>query len=324
MRKLLDGALQRPAKAGGPWICAAIALAWSLHPLRVEAVTWVTQRREVLCGLLCLLAIASRLGRSWWISASLAIAAMLAKVTAVTLPFLFVLIDVWKSGGFAPGWPGRASRAAIRQTPLFVAAGVLVGVSFLAQREANAIVSTEFLSATGRVGLYFFGVAFCTLKTFAPLGLAPLHQGQVGCTWNFQPFVWWWAAAGLGAAATALVLGWRARADARRVPLRPRIPRVAGARRRARPVRSADRGRALHVPARLGVDGRLRAPPRDALPMVRPLAGRRGRAHGARARRARLGLGPPAVSRATRSLWLRDSTCIPTARSWSSCSGTTT
>src|SRR5262249_4133077 len=66
-----------------------IALLWSLHPLRVEAVSWITERREVLCGALSLLAIWLDLrgGRPIWVWVAGG-AAMLAKGTAMMLPVI--------------------------------------------------------------------------------------------------------------------------------------------------------------------------------------------------------------------------------------------
>jgi tetratricopeptide (TPR) repeat protein len=216
---------ERATEESGPaasWAGAFVALAWSLHPLRVEAVSWITQRREVLCGLLALLAVASRLGRRPWpLTTALALAAMLAKVTAVTVPVLLVLVDLHESGGFAPGWPRRLGRAVARQAHLFAAAVALTVTSFLAQRDANAMVSTEFLPPASRLALYFFGLVFCAAKTLVPTGLAPLHQGQVGFTWDLQPWVWWTAGAGLAIAAALAVVAWRARLRRPRLLLLP-------------------------------------------------------------------------------------------------------
>jgi tetratricopeptide (TPR) repeat protein len=203
-----------PGLARASWLGAVVALFWALHPLRVEAVSWVTQRREVLCGLLTLLAIGSRdRGRPWWVTGLLALAAMLAKVTAVTIPFMLVLLDLWKERLGGHPLQGRAvARAAGRHAHLFLLAGVFVGVSIMAQRKTGAMVSTDLLPLTSRVALYGFGAAFAVAKTIWPSGLAPLHQGQTGTTtWDLQPFVWWVAAGGLVLVAGAIALGWRRR-----------------------------------------------------------------------------------------------------------------
>lgn len=203
-----------PGASRASWLGAVVALLWALHPLRVEAVSWVTQRREVLCGLLTLLAIGSRdRGRRWWVTGLLAVAAMLAKVTAVTIPFMLVLVDLWKERVSGQTLSVRGvARAAGRHAHLFLLAGVVALVAIAAQRETGAMVSTALLPLTSRAALYGFGAAFAVAKTVWPSGLAPLHQGQTGTTtWDLQPFVWWVAAGGLILIAAAIATGWRRR-----------------------------------------------------------------------------------------------------------------
>jgi tetratricopeptide (TPR) repeat protein len=190
-----------------------VCLAWSLHPLRVEAVSWVTERREVLCGFLSLLAIASHLRRSpRWVTAVFAVLATLAKATAVTIPVIVVLVDlVRERPADFPGLVRTTARAVGRHAHLLVLAAAFSIVAILAQRDAKAIISYTDLLLSRRLALSLFGVAFCLQKTLMPAGLAPLHQGNVGMTWELHPHVWWSAAAGLGAVVCALAIGWARR-----------------------------------------------------------------------------------------------------------------
>jgi tetratricopeptide (TPR) repeat protein len=190
---------------------ALVALAWSLHPLRVEAVAWVTERREVSCGLLTLLALGSHLrNRSRWLTAAFAACAMLAKATAVTIPLLLVLVDLHRSG--EPSALVRATvRATLRHAPLFVVAALVGSAAVLAQRQGGALVSWEALPFGRRLVLPFFGAAFCIVKSVWPAGLAPLHTATIGSTWEFLPSVWGQAALGLALVAGALGVGWRRR-----------------------------------------------------------------------------------------------------------------
>jgi tetratricopeptide (TPR) repeat protein len=192
----------------------AVALLWSLHPLRVEAVSWITERREVLCGLLTLLALSSHLrSRPLWQTWALAALAMLAKVTAVTIPVLFVLIDLWRAGWLGPRALARAAaRAVFRQTPLVLLAGALVVAAFFAQHESEALVSYEWLSFPRRLVLTVYGAAFAVLKTFWPSGLAVLHQSTIGVTWQFLPHVWWEAGAIFALTLALAAIAWRRRA----------------------------------------------------------------------------------------------------------------
>jgi hypothetical protein len=94
---------------GHPWRAAAVAAIWGLHPLRVESVAWVSELKDVLCGLFWLLGLLAftryrrrpTLRRYWLVVASL-LAALLAKPMAVTLPAILLLLDYWPLGPIGP------------------------------------------------------------------------------------------------------------------------------------------------------------------------------------------------------------------------------
>src|SRR5262249_35616774 len=80
------------------------ALLFALHPLRVESVVWVTERRDVLSGLfffatlLCYLKAASTdARRGSWVAAAVIfyLLSLLSKATAMTLPVVLVVLDVY-------------------------------------------------------------------------------------------------------------------------------------------------------------------------------------------------------------------------------------
>jgi hypothetical protein len=84
---------------------AIAALLFAVHPLRVESVAWITERRDVLCGVLFVFAVLCylraiesaepRTSRWYWASVALAALALLSKAMAVTLPAILVLLDVY-------------------------------------------------------------------------------------------------------------------------------------------------------------------------------------------------------------------------------------
>jgi tetratricopeptide (TPR) repeat protein len=87
---------------GTRWRAAFAAALFAVHPLRVESVAWVAERKDVLSacfGLAALWAWArfARTGRtaSYWGSLALFAAALLAKPMLVTFPFLLLLLDAW-------------------------------------------------------------------------------------------------------------------------------------------------------------------------------------------------------------------------------------
>ncbi len=102
------------AMTGAPWRSAAAALLFGLHPLRVESVVWIAERKDVLSGLLAVLAVEAY--RRWTLRPSagrqavtcgLLALGILAKPMLVTLPALFLLLDVWPLGRTAVPWRRR-------------------------------------------------------------------------------------------------------------------------------------------------------------------------------------------------------------------------
>ena len=84
----------------GAWMIAAI---FALHPVHVESVAWVTELKNVLSGLFCLLALISYLrfeeNQQWkWYTGSLALfaLALLSKTVVLTLPAVILLIRWWQ------------------------------------------------------------------------------------------------------------------------------------------------------------------------------------------------------------------------------------
>ena len=103
---LLFLALRR--MTGDFWPSALAAALFAVHPLRVESVAWVAERKDVLSGLffmLTLWAYAGYASRPFSLARYLAVVAsfalgLLAKPTLVTLPFVLLLLDYWPLGRF--------------------------------------------------------------------------------------------------------------------------------------------------------------------------------------------------------------------------------
>jgi tetratricopeptide (TPR) repeat protein len=94
------------ACTGKIWRSALVSAVFAVHPLHVESVAWITERRDMLSGpplLLCMLAYVvyarsdNRRSRTGWYCLSLAlfVLSLLGKATAVTMPALLIMIDIW-------------------------------------------------------------------------------------------------------------------------------------------------------------------------------------------------------------------------------------
>ena len=92
--------------SGNLWASALVALLFAIHPLRVEAVAWVGERKSPLSGLFFVSTIAAYIAyarRPFSLVRYLAVAGLftlglLAKPTLVTLPFVLLLLDYWPLG----------------------------------------------------------------------------------------------------------------------------------------------------------------------------------------------------------------------------------
>ena len=87
---------------GSKWRSFFVAALFAVHPLRIESVVWITERKDVLSGLfffLCLLAHLRQTERPgpfrYWTLPALMFLGLLAKSMLVVLPFLLLLLDFW-------------------------------------------------------------------------------------------------------------------------------------------------------------------------------------------------------------------------------------
>ena len=123
------------------WPLIAAAL-WAAHPLRVESVAWISERKDVLAmffGLLALGAYGSRSmrGRMGWVALFFALS-LLAKPLWVTLPFVLLLVDAWPLGR----WPGTAAgKLVMEKWPLFLMAVASSAITYLVQQAGGAVQS---------------------------------------------------------------------------------------------------------------------------------------------------------------------------------------
>jgi len=214
---LAFGALR--ALTGATEKSALAAALFALHPLRVESVAWVAERKDVLAGALALATLwtwagYARRGGAGRYLASLALFAtgLLAKPTLVTLPCVLLLLDLWPLGR----WRGRAELARLvrEKLPFFALAGLSCYVTWRVQRAGGAFGPLDVIGPQAR--LANAGAAYATYvgKTLWPSGLCAFYP-HPAATPGSAP---WSAGAVLGlaflVAASALALRLRRRAPA--------------------------------------------------------------------------------------------------------------
>ena len=119
------------------WPAFAAAALWAVHPLRVESVAWVAERKDVLSAFFALGALHFYRRRMAWTALAFALS-LLAKPSWVTLPFLLLLLDVWP----LRRWPGESPAALVREkVPLFLLAALSCVATFVAQHVGGAVQS---------------------------------------------------------------------------------------------------------------------------------------------------------------------------------------
>lgn len=133
----LRSATRRPGRS------ALVALLFAVHPLHVESVAWVSERKDVLSMSFFLLTLMAytryaRGGGRWFLAGAVLLYAvgLMAKPMLVTLPALLLLLDAWPLGR----WRGRrAVRLLAEKIPFFALSAASCVVTVLAQRAGGAV-----------------------------------------------------------------------------------------------------------------------------------------------------------------------------------------
>ena len=212
---------------GGVWCSAFAAAVFALHPLHVESVAWVTERKDTLSGVFWMLTLCAyahycrRPGcvRRYLLVLGCLALGLMAKPMLVTLPFVLVLLDYWPldrlRGGRASAWPeGRALRASLlEKLPMFGLAAGASAVTFWVQRAAGTVSALEAIPLGPRIAnalesyvIYLWKAVWPTgLAAFYPLSATPGWRAAAAAVFLAGVSV---AAARLAAARPYFVVGW--------------------------------------------------------------------------------------------------------------------
>jgi tetratricopeptide (TPR) repeat protein len=207
---------------GSLWRSALVGALFAVHPLHVESVAWISERKDVLSTFFWLAAMLAYLG---WVRhrgalryALLAVAfalGLLTKPMVVTLPFALLLVDAWplgRLGGLAPGEPldwRRIGPLLREKVPLLVLAAASSAVTVVAQRE-GAVSSLSGLPLGERAANAVVSCAAYLGDVFWPARLAVFYPhpaiGGAPRAWETLAF-----SAGLLVAVTVAALSCRRR-----------------------------------------------------------------------------------------------------------------
>jgi len=159
------------------WRPFAVAALFALHPLHVESVAWISERKDVLSTLFWMLAMLAYSSyvtrRGAWRYAMVALMlglGLMAKPMLVTLPFALLLLDVWPLGRMTS--LRVVPRLVLEKAPLFALAAVSSVLTFLAQRAGGAVERIEVLPMAERLANAVTAYATYLAKMLCPAGLS--------------------------------------------------------------------------------------------------------------------------------------------------------
>ena len=172
-----------------------VAALFALHPINVESVAWVAERKNVLCTFFFFLALsaygwyAQKPGWKRYLAVfGSFVAALASKPMVITLPFVLLLLDYWplargdKTGENKTPW----SRLVLEKFPLFALSAASAVITMLAQQTGGAVRSTTEFSFGVRLANATYAYAMYLWKMIWPTHLAPLypHPGGSLSAWQ--------------------------------------------------------------------------------------------------------------------------------------------
>jgi len=173
---LLFWLLLRATGWWGPSLVVGVLFA--VHPLNVQSVAWISERKNVLSTLFWLLAMLSYVD---WTRRARPIAyagvvagltlSLLSKPMAVTLPFVLLLFDYWPLGR----WHVGIRRLAAEKLPLFVLVAVFCVVTYRVQAAGGAVAAEASIPIGIRLGNAVWSYLAYLGKALRPAGLAAFY-----------------------------------------------------------------------------------------------------------------------------------------------------
>jgi tetratricopeptide (TPR) repeat protein len=161
---------------GELWPSAFVAAAFALHPLHVESVAWIAERKDVLSTFFLLLTMwayiryVEKLKLKWYLAAiALFILGLMSKPMLVTLPFVLLLLDYW------PLERKISLRLLIEKIPFFICSAVSSAVTFLVQQKGGAMSDIELYGPATRISNAVAAYVMYIVKMIWPSRLAVLY-----------------------------------------------------------------------------------------------------------------------------------------------------
>ena len=195
---------------GSLWPSAAVAALFAIHPLNVESVAWIAERKGVLSTFFWVMALGAYgwYGRRGGVGRYIAVAVafvlgLMSKPMVVTLPFVLLLLDYWplervdRAATFG-AMARETSRLAMEKAPLFLLAVLSCASTFVMQSRGKNIDFGVKISFAGRCANALVVYVLYLAKTVWPSGLAAFYPHP-----GMRPM---WQVAGAAAILAAITL----------------------------------------------------------------------------------------------------------------------
>jgi hypothetical protein len=173
---------------GSVWRSAMVAALFALHPLHVESVAWVAERKDMLSaffGLLTLMAYTHYVAASkvsglkakvWYVAAlGLFALGLMSKPMLVTWPFVMMLLDVWPLNRLKMEDRKKILSALIEKIPFLALTVVSCFLTFTAQSKGDAVASFQTQPLLNRCANAITAYAQYVIKFFFPADLSPIY-----------------------------------------------------------------------------------------------------------------------------------------------------
>jgi len=183
---------------GARWRSVVVALLFGLHPINVESVAWIAERKNVLCMFFMLLTLwaygwyARRPRVERYLAvAALFVLALAAKPMAVTLPFVLLLVDFWPLQRVASLQPktepfavpqASLTRLAVEKVPLLLLSVASSVITMIAQKAA--VATNEAVPLPVRMVNAVYAYTMYVVKAFVPIHLASFYPYEGYRLWD--------------------------------------------------------------------------------------------------------------------------------------------